>query len=288
MSFRQTPMNAPHFWIYPPDSPLHFPLILSIPHSGEKIPIEATWLHSTPESILLTDVDRFVNELYTPAIEKLKLPALQTTIHRYAVDLNRIPDDIDRSSVEGAPLSAGTHPKGFHWAITTQGDVIINQPIAASTHEMLVRLYHNTFHKEFIRGRSKIRAHFPSLNLYHFDCHSMPSHGTSAHTDAGKRRADIVISDCLGKSSSQEFLNLTVSSFEKEGLSVSVNSPYTGGRITQRYGKPEQGEKTIQIEINRALYMNEQTKEKNPDFKNFTDLLTRALTQITLQLPENI
>lgn len=273
-------MSAPHSWIYSPDQATEFPLILSLPHSGEKIPSEADWLTNLPESLLLTDVDRFVNDLYTPAIEKLKLPALQTHIHRYAADLNRVPEDIDQSSVEGAPLPAGTHTKGFHWVISTQGDVILTKPISASVHAAIVKNYHDTFHTEFLQGRTKIRARFPGT-LYHFDCHSMPSQGTKAHADAGKRRPDVVISDCLGKSCSPEFLNLTVSAFQKEGLEVSVNHPYTGGRLTQRYGKPNLGEETIQIELNRALYMDEKTKEKLPDFQAFSARLTQILTQIT-------
>ena len=225
-----------------------------------------------------------MNVLYTPVIEKLEIPALQTSIHRYAVDLNRTPDDIDQSSVEGAALPAGTHPKGFHWTTTTQGDPILTKPISATTHEQLVKLYHDTFHTEFERGPKQIAGRFQGARLYHFDCHSMPSQGTQAHADAGKRRPDVVISDHVGKSCSEVFLNLTVAAFEKEGLSVSVNHPYTGGRITQRYGKPELGEETIQIEINRALYMNEQTKEKNADFQAFSERLVRIMTTVTNEI----
>ena len=86
--------------------------MVTIPHSGEKIPPEATWLMGLPEEILMCDVDRFVDRLYVPALTALKIPFIKTDWHRYVVDLNRIPQDVDAASVEGASSAAGLHNRG--------------------------------------------------------------------------------------------------------------------------------------------------------------------------------
>jgi N-formylglutamate amidohydrolase len=89
----------------------------------------------------------------------------------------------------------------------------------------------------------------------------MPSIGTNQHRDPGEKRADVVISDSHGKSCSKDFLDLVVDCFEKENFKVSYNWPYFGGRLTEQYGQPQKGHHVVQIELNRALYMNEITKQ---------------------------
>ena len=78
------------------------PFFISIPHSGEKVPPQTPWLQHLPEVLLMSDVDRYVDRLYQPVIEALEIPSQKTEWHRYAVDLNRIPADIDQASVIGA------------------------------------------------------------------------------------------------------------------------------------------------------------------------------------------
>lgn len=256
---------------------LQVPLVLTAPHSGEKVPQEAPWLKSLSEQILLTDVDRFVDQLYLPAALALPLPLLVTDVHRYAADLNRYPDDVDRDSVLGSPNESGKFPKGFHWTITTQNQQIMPAPIAVETHNQIVANYHDQFHEQFQSKISAIRKRFKSSPLFHLDCHSMPSVGTGAHSDQGSRRPDVVVSDFNGKSSSAQFKDLVIAAYSTQGLNVSYNWPYQGGRITQRYGKPDQGHHTLQIELNRALYMDEGTKQKLKTFSDVSLKLKRAL-----------
>jgi N-formylglutamate amidohydrolase len=106
----------------------------------------------------------------------------------------------------------------------------------------------------------------------------MPSSGTAAHADSGAQRADVVLSDFEGKSSRPDFLDCLKQSFESEGLRVSINWPYKGGRITQRYGNPARHHHTVQIELNRALYMNEGTRAAlSPEFSELQLTLTRMI-----------
>lgn len=256
-------------------------LLLSVPHSGENIPDEATWLRGHTEAVLLTDVDRFVDELYRPAVERLGLPLLATQVHRYAADLNRYPDDVDADSVVGAKEPSGAYPKGFHWVMTTMGHKLMPQPIARATHEQIVRKYHDAFHALFEARVAELQATHPGQPIYHLDCHSMPSTGTGAHADAGAKRPDVVISDFEGKSCEPRFKDLVLAAFKARALNVSYNWPYKGGRITQRYGQPAQGHHTVQIELNRALYMDENTRLQKPaEFSELSNKLCDALADI--------
>jgi N-formylglutamate amidohydrolase len=257
-------------------------LIISIPHSGEEPPPEATWLQGLSRELLLDDIDRYVHELYAPAIQAEGLPALVTRVHRYAADLNRFPDDVDADSVQGSQEPSGKYSKGFHWVISTKGERIIRAPIPRRTHDELVRAYHDRFHEEFGRRLQALgRKH---SRIFHLDCHSMPSVGTAAHRDNGETRADAVISDLHGKSASPRFKDLVVSAFVAQGFKVAYNWPYYGGRITERYGRPAKGHETIQIELSRALYMDERTYERLPGFQAVTARLQAAVSAIVAGL----
>jgi len=265
------------------------PLLMTVPHSGETVPQEAFWLNGTPEETLLTDVDRFVDELYLPAVSALGIPLLKTEIHRYAADLNRYPSDIDSGTVEGAQEPSGQFKKGFIWSETTQGTRLLFKPIPQAVHQLLVTRYHDPFHALFQQAVRDLQQKLPKRTIFHLDCHSMPSQGTQAHSDAGQRRPDIVVSDWNGKSASPAFRDLVFGAFQDQGFQVSLNHPYLGGRITQRYGRPELRHETIQIELNRALYMQEfgpRTKKVlTPSFSDLQLRLQLALEKIVRGLP---
>lgn len=260
------------------------PLFVSIPHAGEEIPAEAQWLKNLPEVLLMYDVDRYVDRLYEPALFKLNIPYIKTKWHRYAADLNRIPEDIDVDSVIGSTNPKGTFPRGFHWSSTTEGDILMPTPMPMEIHHKLVDLIFTPFHE----GIKKLFKDFEERgfkNVYHLDCHSMPSLGTKAHNDPGETRADIVVSDQKGKSCDSAFKDLVIEAYTKAGFKVAYNWPYYGGRVTQEYGKPNIGHHTIQIEMSRAQYMNEKTKKINPELVPQVEArLQNALTYIQEKL----
>jgi N-formylglutamate amidohydrolase len=238
------------------------PIFVSIPHSGEDIPAEVSWLKTLPEVLLMYDVDRYVDQLYAPALAKLNIPYVKTKWHRYAVDLNRIPSDIDCESVIGSTNPSGSFARGFHWSSTTEGEKLMPGPMTMELHNKLVELIYNPFHSDIINLYKGFKT-MGLKNIYHLDCHSMPSIGTKAHNDPGEKRADIVVSDQNGKSCDPHFKDLVIEAYEQAGFKVAYNWPYYGGKVTQQYGKPDEGQHTIQIEMSRAQYMNEKTKQLN-------------------------
>lgn len=230
-----------------------------MPHAGERVPPEVSWLQGLGEPHLMRDVDRYVDELYDPVIKLLQIPAVIADTHRYVVDLNRFEHEFDAQAVAGAPLPAGQHPKGLHWSITTEKEPLITQPMPMALHEELLAKYYRPFHDQVKSLRQSVKK---QGRVYHLDAHSMPSVGTSLHPDPGERRADVVISDFYGKSCESAFRDLVLRAYQDAGFQVAYNYPYIGGGITQMYGQPDQGCHTLQVELNRDLYMNETSKDR--------------------------
>lgn len=256
------------------------PLIVTIPHSGEKVPTQTPWLKNLPEEVLMCDVDRYVDFLYEPTLQKLKIPFMKTEWHRYAADLNRIPEDVDASSVIGNQNAPGTFNRGFHWVITTYKHQLMTEPMQLETHNELVKLVYEPFH-------SGVRKLYQDLHeqghkkTFHIDAHSMPSLGTSEHRDPGELRADIVVSDSKGKSCDPRFKDLVIAAYATAGFKVGYNWPYFGGRVTEQYGVPAREQHTLQVEMNRALYMDEKTKKlKTEEAKKVQEKVLFAMSYI--------
>lgn len=245
------------------------PLLISCPHSGEQIPLEANWLQNIDPITLLRDVDRFVDTFYRPIAKKIGVPFIYSPWSRYAMDLNRLVIDVDADSVQNSTNKAGSFSSGLHWVKTSTGEVLMKKPISQKLHVILVQSYYEPFHQA-------LKAQFEHFKLqghkrvFHIDVHSMPSLGTSIHRDPGDTRAEIVISDQDGKSCDPKFRDLVVASYEQAGFEIKTNWPYKGGRITQTYGNPFKGRHSIQVEMNRSIYMNEETKELTA--RNFTEV----------------
>lgn len=261
------------------------PFFVTIPHSGEKVPDFCSWLQGLPEETLMCDVDRYVDRLYEPSLQALKIPWIKTEWHRYAADLNRIPADVDADSVRGHATKAGTHSRGFHWVVTTTSLPLMTGPMAQEMHQDLVELIYEPFHQS-IRNQYQNFEKQGFKKIFQIDAHSMPSVGTKMHRDPGEKRADIVVSDCLGKSAQKEFVDLVIAAYVRAGFKVGYNWPYMGGRVSEQYGEPSKGHHTVQVEMNRALYMDEVTKKiKSTESDAIIQKVRNAVSYIQENLP---
>ena len=204
-----------------------------------------------------------MNLLYEPICQSLNIPFICAPYHRYVLDLNRFPEDTDKSTLVSASLPSGSFPKGLYWAVTTKGEPLITEPLSEERHKKLLKEIYFPFHESlekqyesfFSRGFQKV---------FHIDAHSMPSRGTSLHRDSGQKRPEVVVSDCKGQSCQRAYRDLVVESYRQQGFDTQCNWPYIGGRITERYGQPHRNRHCIQVELNRALYMNEESKAMLP------------------------
>ena len=262
---------------------MDIPFFVTIPHSGEDVPDFCTWLQNLPEPHLMCDVDRFVDVLYEPTLVATKTPYIKTKWHRYAGDLNRIPEDVDCSSVQGNKNPAGMHNRGFHWTVTTTNLPIMTAPMTHEMHQKIVKLIYEPFHESIRNQYAKFRDS-GAKKIYQIDAHSMPSVGTKMHRDPGERRADIVISDCGQKSSSKQFVDLVISAYVRAGFKVGYNWPYLGGRVSEQYGNPERGQHVVQVELNRDLYMDEVTKKLKPSHGDVQKKIQAAMAYVIGEL----
>jgi N-formylglutamate deformylase len=123
-------------------------------------------------------------------------------------------------------------------------------------------------------------AHCAFGNAILIDCHSMPHEALDGTVRSGARRPNVVLGDRFGASASREITDHIEAAFTRAGLTVARNTPFAGAYITQTYGRPPRGRHAVQVEIDRALYMNERTVSPNADFETFRSLMAGVITEL--------
>jgi len=252
------------------------PLIFASPHSGRLYP--AGFVRQTRLDLLTLrkSEDAFVDELFG-CVATLGAPLLAARFPRAYIDSNRAPGEIDATMFDG-PIACWVGPRtprvsaglGVIPRIVRDGVDIYDGRLLGR--EVLFRFEH--FYRPYHATLTRLIAQTRELFGYAIiiDCHSMP---------APAKGTAIVIGDCYGESASPAVIAQAHASLTTLGFSVARNAPYAGGYTTRLYGKPEAGVHALQIEVNRALYLDENTMEKSRDFAQAKDRIqcfARALT----------
>jgi N-formylglutamate deformylase len=261
------------------------PLVIDSPHSGMQLPADFNTLASLTQ--LQTGWDAFVDELWRPATT-LGASVLSAQVSRMYIDLNRAPDDIAPEMLEGHwpsalnPTPYSSRGMGLirQWALPGQPMYSAPLPVAAVYHRL--QHYYLPYHQRLRQLLDQRHAEFGAV--WHIDCHSMKSRGNAMNIDAGSNRADIVVGNRDGQSADGRFTALIVDSFRDLGYSVGLNYPYKGGYLTQCFANPQQQRHSVQIEINRQLYMDESAVCRHQGFS----VLQQHLLQVTTRLSEYI
>ena len=174
------------------------------------------------------------------------------------MDLNRSRKAIDNNMFEKIILNSNADEKKMLsyglgvFPKLIQNENIFKDKLPISYGKYILESFYDPFH---LNVNSQIETLFSKFGVcYHFDLHSMPQKAVKNM----KNKPDIVLGNNYQKSCSLEFVNYIKKNFEKYGLKVSVNDPYAGGFITRNYGNPSKGIETLQIEVNRDLYMDEE------------------------------
>ena len=241
--------------------------MVSSPHSGVIIPPEERGYYGIDVDRLRFDGDLYVDELYEGA-EQFGAVFITTAYSRFIVDLNRLRDDLSPRSVEGARRKRGPgyyHDRGLVWAVTTHAEDIYKKPLPQHVLARRLERYYDPYHAALRDELGRLKAKFGYVIL--LDAHSMPSRATQQHSDPGKLRADIVPGDLLGSSCDGWLTDAVCQFWENESMSVAPNTPYRGGGIVRRHGRPDQGVHGIQVELNRSLYMDEETLARKPELQ---------------------
>lgn len=244
------------------------PVVCNSPHSGSQYPAGFLRQSRLDLDTLRRSEDTFVDELFADA-PAAGVPLMRAHFPRAYLDVNREPYELDPRMFEGRlPAFANTRSLrvagGLGTVARVVGDAREIYPRRIPVTEALARIeqFYKPYHRTLRRlvGRAQ-KAHGFALLL---DCHSMPS---SAGGRDERPRADFVLGDRYGTSCEAAITDLIERTLRARGYTVLRNKPYAGGFITEHYGDPGAGLHALQIEVNRALYMDEQCYEKTSGFE---------------------
>lgn len=245
------------------------PFVLSSPHSGRKYPkafLEASALD--PISLRRSE-DSFVDEIFADA-PRLGLPLLCAEFPRAFLDVNREAYELDPAMFEDMlPRFANTRSHrvasglGTVARIVSDGrDIYRHKLVFGDVLERIDRLHH-PYHRALGNLLDATRNRFGAACL--IDCHSMPSAlSSSGYGGRTRRRADIILGNRHGTSCSPVIMEEAERVLKSCGYKVTRNEPFAGGYCTQHFGRPLAGYHSLQIEISRSLYMDEETMERGP------------------------
>jgi N-formylglutamate deformylase len=256
------------------------PVLVEVPHAGLAIPELLKDEILAGEDTRKRDADLYVDELYTHA-PTVGAALLAARVSRYVVDLNRAPDDFELGALEDPASGRVGQPRGVVWRVTTDGRPVLRTPLDASSLSQRIALYHSPYHTRLREELELTRQRFGHVIL--LAGHSMPSAVRRGARDI-ERRADIVPGSLGGTSTDPRVVELVDQHFRAAGLSVRHDDPYRGGFTTAHYGRPGQKQHAIQIEINRALYMDELSCVRKVDNFARLQLLLKELVDRLGQL----
>jgi N-formylglutamate deformylase len=255
------------------------PLVFTSPHSGQFYPPGFVAAARLAADGLRRSEDCFVDELFDAA-PRLGAPLLVAHFARAFCDANRekweldpamfparLPDWVNTNSARVAS-GLGTVAK-----VVASGELIYRGKLDFD--EVRGRIEHcwQGFHNALVGDLDVARARFGRAVLV--DCHSMPS-----NSQARADRADVILGDAHGTSCAPALTRFLDERLSAQGFRVRRNDPYAGGYITRHYGRPRENVHAVQIELCRALYMDEAQYRKSAAFED----LNRRITQVVEEL----
>jgi N-formylglutamate amidohydrolase len=263
------------------------PVLFNSPHSGRVYPRAFLLASRLDLATLRRSEDSFVDDLIA-GIAARGHPLMKAHFPRCYVDVNREPYELDPRMFDGRlPSFANTRSMrvagGLGTVARVVGDAqeIYDQRIAVAEAMRRIDGLYKPYHRALRRTFMRLQRDFGSAIL--IDCHSMPS-STGARDE--RPRADLVLGDRYGTSCVGIVPETIEQCMRGFGYTVSRNKPYAGGFITEHYGNPTAGLHAIQLEINRALYMDERRYECSASFSQLAhefELLADRLAAIPIE-----
>jgi N-formylglutamate amidohydrolase len=258
------------------------PVVFDSPHSGLFAPADFAPIPSMER--LFGTADAYVDELFgaAPAQGAVLIAA---TFPRCYIDPNRSLAQLDPSMIDGHwPLPTVGDVKirrgvGLIWSRLPAGDPFYDAPLPGAAIERRIEGYWRPYHGAIERALDQAHRRFGGV--WHVNCHSMRSHGTPRDEDGARQaRPDMVLGDRDGTTCDPAFLDLVHGVLSGFGYDVTVNRPYKGQELVRRYADPANNRHSLQIEVNRGLYMDERTGERSAGFASLRAQLSRLVEAI--------
>lgn len=256
------------------------PFVVASPHSGRTYPKSFLAQSRLSFEALRRSEDAFVEELFAPAVE-FGAPLIAATFPRVYLDVNRAPAEFDVSMFDSPlPFAVDQASPRVHAGlgviprIVREGAEIYARKLPVAEAVRRMALFYRPYHAALgVLVEETLRQFGCAVVI---DCHSMPSAAAVP---------DIVLGDRYGMSASPLIVQLAEESLARQGFSVARNMPYAGGYTTQLHGRPGRNCHALQIEINRALYMDEDAVRTRPEFPSVRLRLKAALEALTALAP---
>lgn len=255
-------------------------VVFSSPHSGRDYP--PAFLRKTvlDERTIRSSEDAFVDRLFERA-PKMGAPLLLANAPRAFIDLNRSADELDpalisdlRKIAHNPRVASGL---GVVPRVVANGRPIYRGKISIDEARARIATYWRPYHDTLQQLLADTRMQFGEAIL--IDCHSMP-HEAIEQARGAAPAADVVLGDRFGAAATNEVVERIEAAFAAAGLRVARNAPFAGAYVTQAYGRPSRRQHVIQVEIDRALYMDEQQIMPNQNFTAFRRLITDVMAEI--------
>ncbi len=251
--------------LFEPENAL--PLIFDSPHSGTAYP--ADFDYACDVKTLEKAEDKYVDELFINAPNH-GATLLCAEFPRTYIDVNRAENDIDVDLLEDIwdeeiEATSRSHAGiGLIRRLIKPGVPLYNRHLKSSEVKHRIETYYRPYHatlKEIIE-----KAHYRFGQVWHINCHSMPSQEAQSFRINPLKAADIVLGDRDGTTCDIHFVHAVRGFLRGLGYKVAINDPYKGVELVRRYSNAATGRHSLQIEIARALYLNEDTYEKHSGF----------------------
>ena len=255
-------------------------VLFASPHSGSVYPDDLMTKTVLSIAEIRSSEDAFVDRLFGMA-PRFGAPLLSAGLPRAYVDLNRSPDELDPALVRGVP-SPGTNPRissglGVIPRVVANGQAIYRDKISRSEAEARIAQVWQPYHDCLSQLLTDCKARFGEAILV--DCHSMPHEAIDAISQ-GRKRPDVVLGDRFGASADSAIIELIEAAFASTGLNVARNAPFAGAYTAQTYGRPSDGSHVVQVEVDRSLYMDEQTIQPHADFTTLQSAITHVIAEL--------
>ncbi len=257
------------------------PVIFSSPHSGRDYDPQFLRQSVLDMRAIRSSEDAFVDQLLVTAPDH-GASLLTARAPRAFIDLNRAPDELDPSVIEGIArvphnprISSGL---GVIPRVVAGGQSIYRGKLSLAEAEKRLRHYWHPYHDMLRQLLEETQHQFGEAVL--IDCHSMPHEAIEAHGRAGRPLPEVVLGDRFGAAASGNVMDLIEAAFCRAGLRVVRNAPFAGAYIAQTYGRPTRNQHVVQVEIDRALYMDEAAIAPRPDFHQFRAVMGDVVAEI--------
>ena len=256
-------------------------VVFASPHSGRDYPWSFLRDSILDEMAVRSSEDAFVDQLFSAA-PMAGAPLLTAGAPRAYVDLNRSNDELDPALIEGVRRQ-GHNPRiasglGVIPRVVSNGRAIYRGKLSMAEAERRIDLYWRPYHhmlQTLLNG-----AHQQHGQAVLIDCHSMPHEAMDGVVGGGMTRPDVVLGDRFGAAASGDVMEAVESAFVGAGFTVARNAPFAGAYVTQAYGRPSRNQHAVQVEIDRAIYMNEALIRPNGNFEAVRERLSAVVAEI--------